>query len=180
METERQQQQMQAVGQQNGVAVAAVTGSGASAQHSMNIMAIRDFLPHRYPFLLVDRVLDVVPGQRIVAIKNVSANEQFFAGHFPERPIMPGVLMLEAMAQTAGLLIYCTTNTKINGQDNWFYYAGINQVKFKRVVEPGDQLQIEAQFVKHKLDLWIFQVTANVDGELACSAELKLLRGGLK
>lgn len=146
----------------------------------MNIMDIRDYLPHRYPFLLVDRVLEVTPGESIVALKNVSANEEYFCGHFPERPIMPGVLMLEALAQTAGLLIYCTTNTKANAKDNWYYYAGVNQARFKRVVEPGDQLKLEAKFVKHKLDLWVFEVKASVEGELACSAELMLVRGGLK
>lgn len=146
----------------------------------MNIMDIRDYLPHRYPFLLVDRVLEVEPGERIVALKNISANEAYFNGHFPERPIMPGVLTLEALAQTAGLLIYCTTNTKANPKDNWYYYAGLDNARFKRVVEPGDQLRLEAKFVKRRLDLWVFAVKAEVDGELCCSAELMLARGGLK
>ena len=146
----------------------------------MNIMDIRDYLPHRYPFLLVDRVLEVVPGERIVAFKNISANEEYFCGHFPERPIMPGVLMLEALAQAAGLLIYCTTSTKANARDNWYYYAGVNNARFKRVVEPGDQLILEAKFIKRKLDLWVFNVQASVDDQLACSAELMLVRGGLK
>lgn len=137
---------------------------------------ILNYLPHRYPFLLVDRVLECDPGKSIAAIKNVTCNEDFFNGHFPTEPVMPGVLIVEALAQAAGLLFFLTTETKTD-MNRLFYLAGINKARFKRVVIPGDQLCLYAEIVKHKRDIWIFTAKATVNGEVACLAELMIARG---
>lgn len=137
----------------------------------MNVNEIKNFLPHRYPFLLVDRVLELVPGESIKAIKNVSANEPFFNGHFPDKPIMPGVLIIEALAQATGLLGFRTMDDK--PQENILYMlVTIDKARFKRQVEPGDQLLLEATIVKRKGIMWVFNVKATVDGKVAVSAEL--------
>lgn len=136
----------------------------------MDIHEILKFLPHRYPFLLIDRVLEINPGKSLVAIKNVTINEMFFNGHFPNRPVMPGVLMVEAMAQAGGILAYKTTNT--SPQDGTLYYfAGIDNARFRRVVEPGDQLRLEVSVLKAKRKVWVLEGSAYVGDELACSAE---------
>jgi 3-hydroxyacyl-[acyl-carrier-protein] dehydratase len=142
---------------------------------SLDINEIFKYLPHRYPFLLVDRVLEVKPGKSITAIKNVTHNEPFFTGHFPGRPIMPGVLILEAMAQASGILIFKTSDT-LPGKDNWFFLAGIDNARFKRIVEPGDQLHMQIEILRARRDVWKFQATATVAGELACSAEIMNIR----
>lgn len=145
----------------------------------MNIYEVRNYLPHRYPFLLVDRVFDVVAGKYIVAIKNVTVNEPFFNGHFPEHPVMPGVMMIEALAQAAGILAFSTMETKPDA-NNWFYLAGIDKARFKRVVQPGDQLQLRVEIMRQKSLLWLFSATASVGDELAVSAELMIAKGALK
>lgn len=137
----------------------------------MNIAEIMGLLPHRYPFLLVDRVLELTPGERIVAVKNVTINEPHFPGHFPGHPVMPGVLILEAMAQTAGLLAFRSTELKAD-EKNVIYFAGIDGARFKRPVVPGDQLRMEASVITVKRGIWKFAVRATVDGQLASEAEL--------
>jgi len=139
---------------------------------------ILEYLPHRYPFLLVDRVLEVTPDKSLVAIKNVTINEPFFQGHFPQRPVMPGVLMIEALAQASGVLIYSTIK-QLPSKDNWFYLAAVDNARFKRIVTPGDQLRLEVEIVKRKRDIWKFKTTATVAGELACSAEIMNAGGSL-
>lgn len=146
----------------------------------IKIQEIKEYMPHRYPFILVDRVLEFVSGKSILALKNVSCNEDYFNGHFPQRPIMPGVLMIESLAQTAGLLIFYTTNTRADESTNWYYLAGVNKARFKRVVDPGDQLHLQVEVIKQRRELWVFDAKATVDGELACSAELLLAKGVLK
>lgn len=145
----------------------------------MGVNEIKKFLPHRYPFLLVDKVIDYEEGKNITAIKSVTVNEEFFLGHFPEIPVMPGVLIIEALAQAAGILYFLTTKAEKTPADV-FYLAGINNAKFKKAVIPGDQITLCAEIVGHKLDLWLFNVKATVDGKLACSAELKVLKGTIK
>jgi 3-hydroxyacyl-[acyl-carrier-protein] dehydratase len=137
----------------------------------MDIHAILKKLPHRYPFLLVDRVLSVEVGKSIVALKNVTINEPFFTGHFPHRPVMPGVLMLEALAQTAALLTFETLN--VTPDDNTVYYfVGIDGARFKRPVEPGDQLTLHVELVRQKAGIFKFAAKALVGDHLACQAEL--------
>ena len=137
----------------------------------MDIHQILKQLPHRYPFLLVDRVLEIEKGQRIVALKNVSMNEPFFTGHFPHRPVMPGVLMLEALAQAAALLAFDTLGVTPDDK-TVYYFAGIDNARFKRPVEPGDQLILEAELLRMKAGIFKFKTSARVDGELAVEAEL--------
>lgn len=146
---------------------------------SISINEIMTLLPHRYPFLLVDRVLSCTPNESILAIKNISVNEPQFTGHFPQSPVMPGVLMIEALAQAAGILIYKTLEV-LPSPDNWFFLAGVDDARFKRIVIPGDQLQLSVEIVKARRDIWKFKGTATVDGELACSAEIMTARGTLK
>jgi 3-hydroxyacyl-[acyl-carrier-protein] dehydratase len=137
----------------------------------MDIHQILKKLPHRYPFLLVDRVLAVDPGKSIKALKNVTINEPFFLGHFPHRPVMPGVLMLEAMAQTAGLLAF-TDDVADRDPNAVIYFAGIDGARFKRPVEPGDQLVMDIELLRHKAGIYKFKGTARVGEEVACEAEL--------
>ncbi|MGH8493456.1 MAG: 3-hydroxyacyl-ACP dehydratase FabZ [Moraxellaceae bacterium] len=137
----------------------------------MDILEIRQFLPHRYPFLLVDRVTQIEPGKLIVGYKNVTANEEFFNGHFPGKPIMPGVLMVEAMAQMAGILGFYTTGKR--PADGYIYlFCGADNVRFKRQVVPGDKLVIEAEAGVSKRNIYKFSCRASVDGELAASADI--------
>lgn len=137
----------------------------------MDVNEIREYLPHRYPFLLVDRVLELVPGESIVALKNVTVNEPYFNGHFPEHPVMPGVLIVEAMAQAAGILGFKTMNKK--PQDGSIYYfVGSDKLRFKRPVVPGDQLKLEATILSEKRGIWKFAVKASVDGAIVSSATI--------
>ncbi|MEN9396118.1 MAG: 3-hydroxyacyl-ACP dehydratase FabZ [Pseudomonadota bacterium] len=137
----------------------------------MDIHKILKQLPHRYPFLLVDRVLTIEKGVRIKALKNVTINEPFFEGHFPHRPVMPGVLMLEALAQAAALLAFDAMDASPeNG--SIYYFAGIDNARFKRPVEPGDQLILEAELLRMKAGIFKFKTSASVAGELAVEAEL--------
>lgn len=143
--------------------------------HVMDIHEIIKYLPHRPPFLLIDRVLEIKEGESIIALKNVTMNETFFVGHFPDKPVMPGVLILEAMAQAAGVLAYKSTNTF--AKDGTLYlFAGIDKARFRRVVEPGDQLRLEIKLARVKREIWKLEGTAHVDGKLACSAELTCAR----
>jgi 3-hydroxyacyl-[acyl-carrier-protein] dehydratase len=137
----------------------------------MDIHAILEILPHRYPFLLVDRVLSVDPGKSIVALKNVTINEPFFPGHYPHHPVMPGVLIIEAMAQVAALLSFQTMPSKPD-EKSVYYFAGIDGARFKRPVTPGDQLIIKVELTRSMRGVFKFQAVAEVDGQLAAQAEL--------
>ncbi len=138
---------------------------------TMDIHQILDYLPHRYPILLVDRVLDVVPGERITALKNVSINEPFFPGHYPHHPVMPGVLIVEAMAQTAAILAFKTMGNKPSANEV-YYFVGIDNARFKKPVSPGDQLKIDVTLNATKRGIWKFSAVAKVDGEVATEADL--------
>ena len=137
----------------------------------MDIHQILKQLPHRYPFLLVDRVLELEKGKRITALKNVSMNEPFFIGHFPHRPVMPGVLMLEALAQAAALLAFDTLGVTPDDK-TVYYFAGIDGARFKRPVEPGDQLLLHVQLDRMKSGIFKFKTRATVADELAVEADL--------
>jgi 3-hydroxyacyl-[acyl-carrier-protein] dehydratase len=128
-------------------------------------------LPHRYPFLLVDRVTECVPGERIVAIKNVTVNEPFFPGHFPYRPVMPGVIILEALAQAAGILAFKTAGVVPN-EDSRFYFVGIDEARFRKPVVPGDQLVLKATLERALRGIWKFSTVAEVDGQVVASAKM--------
>lgn len=146
---------------------------------SMDIHEIMKYLPHRYPFLLIDRIIECDPGKSIVALKNVTANEPFFMGHFPEKPIMPGVIILEALAQACGVLANKSTETK-NDDGYMYFFAGVDNTRFKRVVEPGDQLRLEVDFIRSRQDVWKFNCTAYVGDQIACTAELTCAKRKIK
>jgi len=135
----------------------------------MEINDILNLLPHRYPFLLVDRVREFQEGKSLVAIKNVTINEPFFQGHFPQKPVMPGVLILEALAQATGLLAFRTENRGAE-RDSLYYFVGIDKARFKRPVEPGDQLRLSVDLIKTKRGIWVFDAEASVDGSVAATA----------
>jgi len=137
----------------------------------MDINEIHNLLPHRYPFLLVDRVVEFSAGQSLVAIKNVSINEPFFQGHFPEKPVMPGVLILEALAQATGLLAFKTGDGK-REPGTLYYLVGVDRVRFKQPVEPGDQLRLSVEVIKIKRGIWVFDCEARVDGKTVATAEI--------
>jgi len=137
----------------------------------MDIKEISEFLPHRYPFLLVDRVASVEPGDTIKGYKNVSVNEMFFNGHFPGNPVMPGVLIVEAMAQLSGILAFKTKNRSA-ADGSMYYLGGVDHVRFKRPVVPGDRLDMESKIIADKRHVMKFACSAYVDGDLACEAEV--------
>ena len=137
----------------------------------MDIHEILAHLPHRYPMLLIDRILECEPGQRIVAIKNVSINEPFFVGHFPHHPVMPGVLIVEAMAQAAAVLSFRTLGTRPD-ENSVYYFVGIDAARFKRPVTAGDQLRLEVVLNRHARGIWKFSARALVDGVVTTEAEL--------
>jgi 3-hydroxyacyl-[acyl-carrier-protein] dehydratase len=137
----------------------------------MDITEIRKYLPHRYPFLLVDRVLEMELGQSIVACKNLSVNEPFFNGHFPEQPVFPGVLLLEAMAQAAGILGFKSQDkTPANG--SMYYFVGADDLRFKRPCVPGDQVMLRASIISDRRGIWKFSVSSDVEGKLCASATI--------
>jgi len=136
----------------------------------LNINEIMKILPHRYPFLLVDKILEMEVGKSIVAIKNVSINEPFFQGHFPGHPVMPGVLIIEAMAQVAGILAYSSDESV---RSKVTYFVGIDNARFRKPVIPGDQLRFEVEATGCKRGIWIFNAKAFVEGKLVTEAELK-------
>jgi len=142
--------------------------------NSFDIQEIMALLPHRYPMLLVDKVVDYEPGKYLHAIKNVTANEPVFTGHFPEQPIFPGVMILEAMAQATGLLGFKTTQGRA---DNELYlFAAIDNARFKQPVYPGDTMHLHVDFIKERRNLWKFNCEAKVDGKVVCTAELMCAR----
>ena len=136
----------------------------------MDIHQILKKLPHRYPFLLVDRVLEIEAGKRIKALKNVTINEPFFVGHFPHRPVMPGVLIIEAMAQAAGLLAFEAMGAD-KDDNSVIYFVGIDNARFKRPVEPGDQLILDVSIERQKAGIYKFKGVTRVDGQVACEAD---------
>jgi len=139
----------------------------------LDIYSILKYLPHRYPFLLVDKVFECKVGESIRAIKNVTFNEPFFTGHFPERPVMPGVMILEALAQTAGILTYATLR-KVPNEGTRFYFAGIDNCRFRRPVVPGDQLILTARVVRNMKGIWKLSTSALVDDTEAVCADMML------
>jgi 3-hydroxyacyl-[acyl-carrier-protein] dehydratase len=139
--------------------------------NSLDINQIKQNLPHRYPLLLVDRVLNWESGKTIDAIKNVTINEEFFNGHFPNKPVMPGVMTIEALAQTSALLAFLTMGQKPD-ENAVVYFLGIDKARFKRPVEPGDQLRMHVEIVRHSRGIWKFHARATVDDQLAVEAEL--------
>jgi len=138
---------------------------------TLDILAIKSLLPHRYPLLLVDRVLAYEEGKSITAIKNVTVNEEFFNGHFPHKPVMPGVLMIEAMAQTAALLSFKTMGIKPD-ESSVVYFVGIDGARFKRPVGPGDQLKMDVEILRNARGIWKYKAVGTVDGQVAVEAEL--------
>ncbi len=137
----------------------------------MDISEILHYLPHRYPFLLVDRILELEEGKRVLAIKNVTINEPFFPGHFPHLPVMPGVLILEALAQAAAVLSFKTMGQKPD-ENSVVYFAGIDKARFKRPVTPGDQLLLEVHIIRRMRNIWKYRAVARVDEEMVAEAEL--------
>jgi len=142
----------------------------------MDALQIREALPHRYPFLLIDRVTGGVVGESITALKNVSSNEPFFLGHFPDRPVMPGVLVIEAMAQAGGVLSHLTM---IDLEPKpLFFLAGVNNARFRQTVLPGDQLEINVSVERIKRGIWFYKCNATVDGKIAVAADIMCAPGG--
>lgn len=137
----------------------------------MNINEILKYLPHRYPMLLIDRVIDFQKGKSLTAVKNVTYNENFFQGHFPNRPVMPAVLILEAMAQATGIFALKTLGT-LPDERSIYYFVGVDKARFRRPVEPGDQMQVEVRLIRTSRGVWKVESDATVDGAVAASAEL--------
>jgi 3-hydroxyacyl-[acyl-carrier-protein] dehydratase len=148
-----------------------MTTTPTTENKTLDILQIKKLLPHRYPLLLVDRVLDYELGKRITAIKNVTVNEEFFQGHFPHKPVMPGVLMIEALAQTAALLSFMTMGVEPD-ENSVVYFVGIDSARFKRPVEPGDQLKMDVEIVRVSRGIWKYKAVGTVDGKVALEAEL--------
>ena len=142
----------------------------------LDMQAILERLPHRYPFLLIDRVLELLPGKSIRALKNVTINEPFFQGHFPQRPVMPGVMIIEALAQAAGILTFVTAEAFPN-ENTVFYFVGIDKARFRRPVEPGDQLTLRATLERRVRGIWKMATVASVGEAEAATAELMLAPG---
>jgi len=145
----------------------------------MDIHEILEHLPHRYPFILVDRVLELEPGNKIKAIKNVSINEPFFPGHFPHHPVMPGVLIVEALAQAAAILSFKTGNF-MPSDDSVYYFAGIDKARFKKPVSPGDQLILEVSIDRILKGIWKYNCSASVDGKLVAEADIMCILKDIK
>lgn len=140
----------------------------------LNTTQIKNYLPHRYPFLLLDKIVSCVPGESIVALKNVTVNEPFFLGHFPQRPLMPGVLIIEAMAQAAAILgvISGAESRRDELDDTLYYLVGVDKARFRKTVEPGDQLILEVKFVTVRRNIWKFSAIASVDGKIVANSDL--------
>ena len=137
----------------------------------MDIHEVKNYLPHRYPFLLVDRVVELVPGESLLAFKNVTVNEPFFQGHFPHRPVMPGVLILEAMAQACAILASSSLGEGAS-ETRVYYFTGIDKARFKRPVEPGDRIDINVKILRRIKNMWKCEAKAEVEKNLCCAAEL--------
>ena len=146
----------------------------------VDVTRIQELLPHRYPFLLVDRVLELEPNQRILAVKNVSINEPFFQGHFPGHPVMPGVLVLEALAQAGGLLTQLSAAAAgaVNGEEKLFYLVKIDNARFSRMVVPGDRLMLEVKLKRMIRNMAMYECSASVDGKQVASADILCAEGG--
>ncbi|MFQ5983305.1 MAG: 3-hydroxyacyl-ACP dehydratase FabZ [Woeseiaceae bacterium] len=142
---------------------------------SLDIVQIQNLLPHRYPFLLIDRVIDYRPGASITAIKNVTVNEPFFEGHFPGQPIMPGVLIIEAMAQAGGVLYYMSE--EMADRHRFFYLVAVDEARFRRPVLPGDRLQLDVRVARKRRSMWRFDCSSSVDGGQAVSAVIMCAPG---
>ncbi len=146
--------------------------------NSLDIHEVRKYLPHRFPFLLIDRVLDYQADATLTAVKNVTINEPFFPGHFPNKPVMPGVLILETIAQACAILSMKTMNV-VPTENSVYYFVGVDKARFKRAVEPGDQMRVEVKVKRKMKGIWLFEGTASVDGEICCSAELMCTYKGI-
>ena len=146
----------------------------------VDVSRIQELLPHRYPFLLVDRVLELEPNQRVLAVKNVTINEPFFQGHFPGHPVMPGVLVLEALAQAGGLLTQLSAAAAgaVNGEEKLFYLVKIDNARFSRMVVPGDRLMLEVKLKRMIRNMAMYECTASVDGKTVASADILCAEGG--
>ena len=144
----------------------------------VDVTRIQELLPHRYPFLLVDRVLELEPNQRILAVKNVSINEPFFQGHFPGHPVMPGVLVLEALAQAGGLLTQLSIGDAEAGDEKLFYLVKIDNARFSRMVVPGDRLMLEVKLKRMIRNMAMYECSASVDGKQVASADILCAEGG--
>jgi 3-hydroxyacyl-[acyl-carrier-protein] dehydratase len=144
----------------------------------VDVTRIQELLPHRYPFLLVDRVLELEPNQRILAVKNVSINEPFFQGHFPGHPVMPGVLVLEALAQAGGLLTQLSATGVDAADEKLFYLVKIDNARFARMVVPGDQLMLEVKLKRMIRNMAMYECSASVDGKQVASADILCAEGG--
>jgi 3-hydroxyacyl-[acyl-carrier-protein] dehydratase len=146
----------------------------------VDVTRIQELLPHRYPFLLVDRVLELEPNQRVLAVKNVTINEPFFQGHFPGHPVMPGVLVLEALAQAGGLLTQLSAAAAgaVNGEEKLFYLVKIDNARFSRMVVPGDRLMLEVKLKRMIRNRAMYECTASVDGKTVASADILCAEGG--
>jgi 3-hydroxyacyl-[acyl-carrier-protein] dehydratase len=138
---------------------------------TLDIYEILEHLPHRYPFLMIDRVTECIVGDRLVGYKNVTYNEPYFQGHFPNKEVMPGVLIIEALAQATGILAF-RTNGQVPDENSLYYLVGVDGVRFKQPVIPGDQLKLEVDIIKTKRGVWKFNGVASVDGKVVCTAEL--------
>jgi len=146
----------------------------ANQLNSLQVQEIMALLPHRYPFLLIDRVLDFTPGESLTALKNVTINEPIFTGHFPGMPIFPGVLILEALAQATGILGFKTVSER--SENELYLFAAIDEARFKKPVVPGDTMILEVKFLKERRNMWKFYGEAKVEGQIVCSAELMCAR----
>ncbi|MEN8636072.1 3-hydroxyacyl-ACP dehydratase FabZ [Pseudoalteromonas distincta] len=146
----------------------------ANELNSLDIQEILALLPHRYPMLLIDRVIDFTPGKSLHAIKNVSINEPIFTGHFPNQPIFPGVLILESMAQATGLLGFKTVENR--SENELYLFAAVDNARFKQPVIPGDTMHLHVEFLKERRNIWKFSAEAKVDGKVVCSAEIMCAR----
>jgi 3-hydroxyacyl-[acyl-carrier-protein] dehydratase len=142
-----------------------------TALNAMDILEVLKYLPHRFPFLLIDRVTELVPGERLRGFKNVTYNEPYFQGHFPHRPVMPGVLILEALAQATGILAFKTTQSQPT-ERSLYYFVGIDNVRFKQPVIPGDRLDLEVKILRTVRGVWKFSGEATVDGKIVTAGEL--------
>jgi len=141
----------------------------------LDIYEVLKHLPHRYPFLLVDRVIEFVPDVSLTGLKNVSINEPFFQGHFPQRPVMPGVLIVESLAQACGILAFLSGRS-VPDASSIYYLGAIDNARFKRVVQPGDQLHLHVKLLKERQGVWKFEANATVNGDLACSVDITTIK----